>query len=267
VPAETSRYPLSLADNPIEEVECLSNGAISLKFRNQAPIVSRHWVLNLNVHQLARLTAASPEFKKLVSGATEMGAATAQYALRLRVENDGIPCPVRPLSVFFDTDSIPDIDTEIWPIQLFQRSEEKELILWATGPGQASLEMILERFRHGMMRLNHLFPFLSSLVIAQSLPLEMESCASPAARSAALENLETSRIEIYQLTTSQIATRQRGLSAILPFVNCHLPYPLGPLQAAQRLLVELVPKRRKTPPRRTEQIPASPETSPPEASA
>ncbi len=257
VPESTHRLTLGM-DSAIEEVECLSNGAISLKFRNQAPIVSRRWVLNLNVHQLVRMTAASPEFQKLVSVATGMESRNALYAFSLLVEKDGIPCPVRPLTFYFDTDSMADTDTEVWPFQVFprgggperhlegdKRPPQKELVLWASAPAEASLEAVLDRFRAGMTRLHHLFPFLPSQLVAQSLPLEMESCSSVSSRAAALDRLEASRLEVYRMASFQTATRQPGLSVMLPFLNCHLPYPLGTLQAAQRLLAEIVPKPKR----------------------
>ena len=170
----------------------------------------------------------------------------ALYPLRLRVENSGLPCAVRPLTIYFDTDDIPEIESESWPLQVLPGTApgEKEVVLWVPAPREPSLDTLLESFRSGMRRLNHLFPFLHRTLLGISVPLEMESCFLEEERAQALEQLEQSALELYDLTSFSTQTRSPCLTHLFPFLYCHLPYPLGPLCAARKLLEQMVGKKR-----------------------
>ncbi len=242
--------------NPLEEVKSVSQGSLSLKFKEMKPIVAKHWVLNLPFHSFSRLSAQSDGLSRLLTTEFEVAANRTLYRFQLEAAGSAVPLAVPPLAVAFDAETIPDWDTEIWPFRLDRYDDTVLLELVASAPPGVPLDAVLERFRGGMRSLGRLFPFLPGAVRAFSAPLSLESCYDEAARNAVSLSLEQSSIELYAHTSLHTATRHKSLSALFPSVYCSLPYPLGPLVAAQRLVPELLGKPKK-------KVEAPAEASPP----
>jgi hypothetical protein len=242
VPPSATRFRIRPWENPLEDIKVLSSGAIALHFRGHDPIASRRWILNTSVHTLKRLCRHSQRWLRLFQVGSEFSGRSL-YPLRLKVDPLGISAAKRKLTLLFDTEEIPDIDAEVWPITLTVESHQKEIVLWTSAPAQTSLEAVLEQFRQGMGRLNRLFPFLRQTLRSLEPSLSLDTCATSEVRQEVLRALEDQSVELYGLAGVSTETRQRAISSLLPYLNCHLPYPLGTLWAASQLLTKLVGRK------------------------
>ena len=223
-----------------------ASGGLTLELSDGRRITSPRWILNCTHGALHRFTKDATEFHR-VTGIDPLYDArghSSLYPMSVRAEREAIGVAVRPLSLLFDTPDIADPDTEVWPLER-PRPGEGELVLWVTAPCDPSLEVVQERARRGMGRLNRIFPFLSRALQSISLPLSTDSCHSDDARGQAIAWLEKESIERYAMTLLHTGTRTRHVSMLFPNLFCHLPYPLGPLQAARGMAEEIVGKRRR----------------------
>lgn len=250
-------------ENPLEELKTVSNGALSLKFRDLKPIVARHWVLNTPYGSFRRLSSESDALKKLLTTEEEVGANRALYRLRIEAESRAVPPIVPPLAISFDADSIPDWDTEVWPFfhsPGVNGGTFLDLIASAPpgAPPGAPLEAVLDRFRTGLKGLNRLFPFLPHSIRTLSVPLNVETCSDDESRSAVAQYLEQTAVELYANTSLHTATRHKSLTVLFPSLHCGLPYPLGPLSAARRLASDIIGKPKDKSKSRETQPPVSP---------
>jgi hypothetical protein len=233
-------------ENSIEEirkVSALKNDGLLLKLRGREPILTRKLILNAS---LGRLISATVERKELIHSLNldgDISSPVATYPLILRVKSQSIPCPVRPLTLYFETSEIPDLDSEVWPIQRIDLADgTTEIVLWVSALKDISLEGVLDNFRMGMKRLNRLFPFLSTCLLEVGVPLAMDSCFTLEQRNQVRSIISNSAVEVYGLTTIDTSTRMKNLYSLSPFVHCELPYPLGPLQQVRRIVQGLVGK-------------------------
>jgi hypothetical protein len=163
----------------------------------------------------------------------------SRYPLDLHLEPEALPCPVRPVSILLDSETIPDLLREAWPFQWRSSGLEKQLRLWVSAPSGASLEYLLDGFSEGMRRLERIFPFLPEHTLSIRPSLGMEECGSEASRTASLKRLEREAIERHRFSSLRTETRNPGVSLLLSSLHCHLPYPLGPLLGAKRSLEEI----------------------------
>lgn len=202
-------------------------------------------ILNLSLSQLVAVYGKSRDvFKKL--GLSGSGLAPyALYPLRLLVEPSAIPGLIKPVTLIFDTAEIPDISSEVWPVEVVEREGTKELTLWATCGNDTNLDGILDQFRLGLRSLYHLFPFLSTRILRFSVPLYLDSCFSQASRCEQLGQLETARSERYCVSQMHWRTRHPYVFLLSPSLHSYFFYPLGPLYGAASLLRELLRKENK----------------------
>jgi len=252
---------LNLASNPLQGLKSSKSGELSLQFAGLAPLLAKKWILNVPFHVLNRLSAGFPEFDALLHGTGAMRSHLGLFGLDLKVKPEALPGNLRRLTVVLETESIPDPEEEMWPIELESGPEETALTLWASAPQDISLEATLDQFRKGMGKLNRLFPFLADSVSSISMPLGMDSCFEEASRAQAYDELSQRHWETYQAVSFQTQSRSPALDTFFPYLNCHLPYPVGPLCAAQDWLTDCVrkrKKRKKTAPAPTPEIPANP---------
>jgi len=238
------RVHLTLGMQVLENIRVLKQGLLALHLRNYEALVAKKIVFNFSRHDLTRLFG-SAEAMRLLNLDERLVADRALYPFRLIVDMKALPPGLSPLSVYFDTENIPDPDSELWPLWRRDGDEAAELTLWTTAGRQTSLEALQAKFREGMSRLNRLFPFLSRSIVEFKVPLGMETCFSPAARQAVTETLENEAEELYPLTWLQTAGKLKNLFVVGPFSQCHLSYPHGPLAAAETLLKQIVEKPKK----------------------
>ncbi len=238
-------FPQISAHSSLEGFQA-KKGGLAIRFEGVGEIVSRRWVFNLSFRGLQDLCRKCPEFLRILNVPSISVFLGALYPLRLRVQNTAVPCPVAPLNLIFDTDVVPEMGTEIWPFTLTRNPSESEITLWVSGPGLTNLETVLEGFRAGMGRLNKLFPFLGSSVLETSSPLDMSTCFGEAERAGVLADLERRSFEVYRKTAFHTATRSPFVSILMPDFGCHLPHPVGGLQAARLLIAAWTPKKKKT---------------------
>lgn len=260
LPSSIDAFRLDPVTNPLTGMKASRGGEIALQFQGLPPLLSRKWILNLPFHLLRRLTQNTPELAALLHASPAMRCHTGLFGLELEVAPGGIPANLSPLTTVLETESIPDLDEEVWPLQLRSKGDKTALTLWATAPQEVSLESTLDQFRKGLGRLNHLFPFLADSIDSLSVPLGMESCFDDETRAAAYDLLEARHWECYQAVSFQTQSRSTALDTFFPFLNCHLPYPVGPMVTAQQWLTEVVRsrKRRKKPSVPSTEIPATP---------
>ncbi len=232
-------------DNPLEEAKSGERGALSLKFRNMKPIVARHWVLNLPFQAFARLSSQSDALSKWLTTNAEAAANRTLYRFRFKAAEAAVSLAAPPLVVAFDAEVIPDWDTELWPFRVERAGGIATVELTASAPTGVPLDAVLERFRGGMKSLGRLFPFLPTSVQSFSVPLSLDSCYDEAARFSVSRQLEQESIELYANTSLHTVTRHKSLTALFPSVHCGLPYPLGPLTAAKRVVADILGKPKK----------------------
>jgi hypothetical protein len=160
--------------------------------------------------------------------------------------------------VVVDTDEIPDPESEMWPIHFSAGgADAAEITAWASAPREFVLEEVSGRLRNAMQRLNALFPLLSSVIRQIDGPLDMDTCHDDQLRERAIRELDESAIETYQRTLLNAGTRWKRVFYLGPNVNSHLVYPAGPLIAAQKLLTEIMARRKRGVVQKTSQsIPA-----------
>lgn len=245
LPTTVETIPVNPTTTPVEEIRSLKQGTVSIKFKDAAPVLAKRVIFNAPLWQLGELFEGHHDFFHLLNIDESLFAKRAHYSLKITAEKNAIPCPLKPLSLYYDVEEIPDIETEVWPFFYEETETDKEITVWATGPREISLEALQERLRAGVGRMNRLFPFLSSSVRGFQVPLGTESCHSPEVRHDAMKTLEHHAIEIYAQSWLHIRSRLKNLFVLGPFVNCHYPYPWGQLQLAQKLLKELQPKPKK----------------------
>jgi hypothetical protein len=244
VPAGVQRIGVIDNRNPIESMKREGTGW-AMKFRQwDEPIVAERWVFNLPLHQLRWMCRQSPELVRALRMDVSVRAPHSLFGLRVRGEKGGIPFMVRPLTIAFDTDEIPDLMHEVWPIVRRDTEQGHELTVWVSGFTEPALEATLSNFRMGMQRLNQLFPFLGRSLLQIGLPLDVDTCFSDEHRADVLDTLETGMIEYFQISRLHAQTGHRAVHALLPYIQCHLPYPLGPLFTARKLLEEWAGKKR-----------------------
>jgi hypothetical protein len=231
----------------IESFRSTREGVVAIEFTGGNKILSKQWVFSCDNRALAGLCSPCPSFFSLLNVEWQPSALRALYPLHLLVENAAIPAPVSDLTFYFDSDTIPDPDTEIWPLTKKNRGEHQELTLWVDAPGWVSLEAVLETFRKGMARVNRLFPFLAERLLEVSVPLGMDSCHSVEYRRQVADELQFRSIEKYRFTGFRTDTRSTSLQLLMPHLGCHLPYPLGTIQAARSLVPTLLGKKKKPP--------------------
>jgi hypothetical protein len=242
--ADIQRYTVSPRENIIEEFRDLGKAGLSLRLQGSVGFVTKTLIVSTRWHRLAALSRVNDDLFRAMNIGGELRSDRALCGLRLRVEPQGIPCTVRPLTVLFDTDDIPDVDTEAWPVTLKPAGQERELALWASVNRHLSLDEVLDQFRHGMARLGRTFPFLKQSLVSLSVPLSMDTCFDDEARTRSLDTVENALIENYDYTSLQTQTRLPSLHALLPSNGCHFPFPIGPLHAAKRVLTDIVGKKR-----------------------
>ena len=245
LPASVERLQLSATENRLESFESLRGGAVALQFKDLPRVSSKRWVMNLSQRSLFELVGKKPEFLKMLNVHWEPAALQALYPLRLTTEAAAIPVPVPALTLCFDTEMVPEPATQVWPLTLKHAPQGRELTLWTTAPALVSLEAVLDTFRVGMQRVHSLFPFLSSRLLQTSVALGMESCFSEEQRRQVADRLQSDSVEVYSQTGFYTETRHSAVSLLLPHMGCHLPYPVGSVLAARKMLQTLVPKKKK----------------------
>ncbi len=201
---------------------------VSLDFSDGKKISTHHVILNLPLSKFQKLFP--------LNGFANLGfnedifSPYAKYEMTLDFE-EGTYLPFADSSLLFSTDSSPDVIQETalfekqasWKLQII---EKKEL----------DLGVVLERFKRALRDLNRGFPTLLAKTKSIYPPLGIESCHSQAYRAEILNDLEASQKDIYGLAQTSYETRMPAVKNLAPSLSCHLPYPLGTLRAADRLL-------------------------------
>ena len=239
LPKEISRISLMAKNNVLQSAKKLPTGQVLLEFEGQPAIATDQLFLNVSLRRLALLSGGTPDLWDVLPVDDSLLTFEATYPLQLRVENSGLPCPLQPLTILFDTDEIPDLEREVWSLRYQALSDAKQLTLWAEAPREISLDAVLESFREGMAKLNRLFPYLSRSLQQISPALSMETCFEDSQRIETLTTLDSLAIESYRSSALRTDTRWSGVLSLSPFLHCHLPYPLGPLLEAQRELQQI----------------------------
>lgn len=231
-------------DGKLETVEKKKDGVVGLKFTGLSEVLSTRWVINDTCIRLSRHLEGTPYEKQWFDKPLRSYVGSARYPLRLRVEKAAIPDIVPPLLVFIDEEVLPEADRDLWPTEIVKLTDRLEIRMWVNLPAQLSLEAALERFRDAMGRATRMFPHLGKHLFSIDPPLGLETCHDETRRQEALQSLEQASVEMYQLNLLRPDTRMKWLSHLLPFVHCHLPYPLGTLHAADELIVRWFGKKR-----------------------
>lgn len=244
LPEALEKFHVNPAENPIEEIRRVRSDLLLFKCREKEAWLTRKLVINCPLRQLTPFCSVSADLLRWLPVRANILSRSALFPLALAVENEVVPVPVQPLNFFFETTEVPDTEREVWPFEMFKEASTKTLTLWAQGPREIAPEFLAERFRQGVQQLQKLFPHLASGLKSLSLPLSAGDCLSEDRRSVYYDHLELSARESYAAISLEARTRLHPLRLLSPFVQCHLPYPLGPLQQAQKTLREFFLKQK-----------------------
>jgi hypothetical protein len=243
LPEPVVRIPALVRDNLVESFEPARSRGHTIRLRNIGELTAKRILFNNSLFGLKTLLREVPKVQSALQLDPKLSARRALYPLKLAVEKSAIPCPVRPVTIAFDSLEMPDGDGEIWPFQLSEAENAKELCLWVSGRREISLDTVLEQCRKGFGRLNQIFPFLSRSLVEVKVPMSMDSCFSSAVRHQVMDYLEEHAIELYDLTSFQTHTRLGSVFLVGPFLSSHLPHPVGSLMAARQVLREVAGRR------------------------
>lgn len=249
---EGERFRIDPRTNPIENLHFERDGAMTLTFEGLPPIVGYEWILGSNIHDLELLCRKQPQLLDIAFPAADFEAHShsSLYPLHVKVASCAVSVAMRPLTLSFETDQFPEIDSELWPIDAalgLELETQRELVVWASAFQGLDLDNVLAQFRRGFAHLSKLLPYVPDRVAELSVPLDMNTCASDTLRDRVMNQLEAERIERYDLTRFHTQTRSKNVHALFPNLFCHLPYPVGPFIAAEQMLALLLgkPKTRK----------------------
>ncbi|MBY0370012.1 hypothetical protein K2X33_04950 [bacterium] len=233
-------------ENPVESFS-VQNQRLTLRFRDQTEITSRHWIFNLDSRSLKSLLAGCPGLAQALGIGRDPLTYHALYPFEIDARPETVPAPVLPWSVYFDHTLIPDPMSEIWPFSLETDAQHKRLTFWATAPAEAGLEAISEQGSQALARAYRLFPFLEKGLVALPYALGMDTCHTPEQRRATSDFLQCRSREVYTHTALRSETRTPLASWLSPQIGCHLPYPIGPLLEAKAIVAKLVGRKKPLP--------------------
>ncbi len=237
LPEGVFRFHWNAKDHFVEKLSPRGKLGISLQCRDQDPIVSQWVVFNDSWTKLKQLLKQNDVCDSLgLSFSEDTPPSRALYPVTLSVDPGIIPVSVRPVSVYFDSWEIPDMETEICPVQLIKSEAETKLVVWVPGAKDFSLDHLLADCRNGLGRMNRLFPFLTTAIKHIEPSLDLESCYSQDARQAVIETFESRAVESYHFCWLHSKLRISGVERLGPFMNTHWPFPWGGLIAAKELL-------------------------------
>lgn len=246
LPDTVERISVDLWETRLESARAMGSRRIEIKFENRDPIRAQKCFLNLSFRALERISGSRRHLWDAILCDRSLRSPETLYSLGATLDAKGIPGNVRPLTVWLDSEEIPDFTTEIWPLRVSSPPEGgRKVELWASGPNEPSVDAVLDQFRQGVKRLNRLFPYFSRSLQGLTVPLSVETCHGEELRNAVEETIDATAVETYRLTSFQTTTRWKSLEGLFPFLSCHLPYPVGPLIAARHWLRELDRKLRK----------------------
>ncbi len=237
---------LTLSGGMIESITEDKNRGLVVRLADGTSFLTASLILNCTLTQLRRLCRRNRQVLDWIDFDSGTQASTSLIPLRVKVENVGIGNPLHPVALLLDSVEIPDFQTEVWPIEIQKGKTESVLTLWVSVERELSLDAALQHLRGGYQRLVKSFPFLPAHLNHIGYPLDMETCSSLEDRARLQDEMEISARELYSLTSFETHSRHPRLSCLMPHLNCQLPYPFGPLEAARKLKGELVGKGRKS---------------------
>ena len=236
LPPGTQSFVLSSGNGAtISHIRPLPQGKVSVQLQTGEVLATRNLVLNDSYSRLAEWVGKKTESWNLLDLGDELSSRRAFFKLSVTVEKGVVPWSLRPLLFLFESDDIPDLDSEVWPVEINPGLDSDELVVWVDAPTQNSQEGLQDRFKLAMRHLGKVFPFLTTGTRSICPPLGMETCYSAEARHRWMENLEQSRDERYERSLLGGRTRKPFLRILSPFVRTDQLYPLGGLRAASEI--------------------------------
>jgi hypothetical protein len=244
VPHEIDRWAVE-ADVPvIESIKPLRAGSIAVQLKEADPFFTKVFIFNSPLCDLKVSLSQLPHKEWPFDVPALPRVSQRLYRLRLQVENGVVPRGTPPICLFFDSDEIPDKDCEMSPVEFTRHENATQIDSWISAPQECSLELLMDRFRQGVRRLNRQMPFLPMSTIHIEAPLGLETCHDEERRQLALSSLEASAIEIYDTTMLHARTPRRGIFDLGPHICSHLLFPLGPLSEAREIRDAILRKQK-----------------------
>jgi hypothetical protein len=159
----------------------------------------------------------------------EPGVATsAEFPVSFLVDTDELPAKLPPIILYFDTEEIPEPQTEVWPFEIGvpKTAEDKKTLLrfWIREPMDTPREIIEKRYRAGLERVQQLFPH------------------AKVQNAIVRENERRPRFSLSTFTTED-PIRARVFTLPISY-QCQFPYPMGTLKGARKVLREVLGRTR-----------------------
>ena len=230
----------------IESVRQTADGLWEIKVKGRGTLHTKNLVLALSVRQLRELSSAFKFSRLPWESALSHPVDHGLYPLKITLESDRVPAPMRDLTFLLDSFDIPEPDSEIWPIEKRKLSDPSttELTFWVTGRFDNCLDSLSESFKQAALRLNELLPFASRSIKQFSPGLQFDECGDDEKRMRTLEAMSESFLERYSFSIMEPRTRWKTLFFLGPYFYTQWPYPLGELRAAEVIKHLLAPKKK-----------------------
>lgn len=229
VPKETL-----IENSQIEEIRYEKN-AVTVKLHGGTQIHAKFCVLNISLEDAFFLKQQIKGLQHLLP--EDSLDVNAFYPLTFNLAKEAVPSPLSPLSLFLDTEEIPDL-ADTWYLET--NRDEGFLRAWVPRRNESSLESVLEGLREKAGKLFHYLPYLEKNIQSLYPSLGMESCYGEIERFDADSTLL--RMKEYRMASTQIHSylNHRQLRFLTPQYKCFLPYPYGALSEASQIARELL---------------------------
>jgi hypothetical protein len=205
-------------------------------------VSAKKWLWNSTWRQMQWLTTADEQ----ATAATSFPVSRfVEFPFEVLADTEGVRSGTSPLTLYFDTEEIPEERSEIWPIFLYDEDSKKKLQVQVSCNYSLSLETVAEQSREALKRLRTLFPMLLRHERSVFPPLAVETCLCEESRMKTLQSLEWSSRETFRYSRIDTRTKVKNLFALSPSYRCFLPYPLGPLQGAKEMLREWIGRKNR----------------------
>lgn len=239
LPPSVERRSISSQANAISELKIARDGLVDVTLLGLDRIQANRWVLNCSWALWTAIAWRCESFLDLIPIRDDLRSGRSLIPVDLVVESSAVPIAMTGLTAVFDTEEIPDTQREVYFVENHPAAgKHRRLRLWVSADHRLSLEAATDDLATGIGKLKKLLPPLEQRTLSTSVPLFLETCHSDEMRRDYLESFESELIESYDLASIRAHTRHPNVAALAPSLQCHLPYPLGPLRNAMGLAKE-----------------------------
>jgi len=219
-----SQFPCPLGQNNSVFTAKYSKQALSLTSPDGREVSSNKWIINCSLFDWRLFIQSCPAISELFCPEEKQFESSWTVPMELSVPTPFLNQCLKSFSIFLDSEYFPNPRFESWPVESLPRSHETTLLrIWVEFASGTFPTHDHPRFKKGLDLLLKIFPNLQDQTWDFRIGTPAES------------------FEKYHSSLLLPETRYPFLFCLGPYLNCHLPYPQGPLEAAQQLLRKWLP--------------------------